>query len=416
MYSTTPALLYKQTFVHVFLFIPSANRSILLHCDSVESPLPPPRLAAFFALPQNKTNLHAISTPLLVEAGEEEEDSDSSAIGSPLTGGNRTARGDDQGRLSGDRRQQQPSSSRGAAAANSSAAATSAWAIPPAPRPLGGIGGASFSRLQRGDYRSEGEQPSTERNGSRRRQRPLGEAARQDSFRTNRMPKRGGRKRLRRNLDRPAAARRRRIKIRVSSYCVARGLETLELLKWLESQPNRQLSIGYLAEGAGGAAAAPRGPVGAAAVAAAAATGAKTGGQEWRGGGDEAADSGGGGTGVDVETAGGPTATAAASPGVDGLEWMDSLYIDVIHSTTDLRGGLRKARELERPAWEADGYADGEDGDGDGYDQEQEGVDGTVVGGDGGEDEGDDAVTRHKDIMFFPYGAVVFWGCSEAEV
>ncbi|CAN0250453.1 unnamed protein product, partial [Ectocarpus sp. 8 AP-2014] len=93
---------------------------------------------------------------------------------------------------------------------------------------------------------------------------------------------------------------------------------------------------------------------------------------------------------------------------------MDSLYIDVIHSTTDLRGGLRKARELERPAWEADEYADGEDGYGDGYDQEQENVDGTGVGG-GGEDEGDDAVTRHKDIMFFPYGAVVFWGCSEAE-
>ncbi|CAM9787860.1 unnamed protein product, partial [Ectocarpus sp. 4 AP-2014] len=181
-----------------------------------------------------------LSTPLLVEAGEEEEDSDSSAIGSPLTGGNRTARGDDQRRLGGGRRQQQASSSRGAAAANGSAAATWAWAIPPARRPLGGIGGASFSRLQRGDYRSEGEQPSTERNGSRRRQRPLGEAARQDSFRTNRMPKRGGRKRLRRNLDRPAAARRRRIKIRVSSYCVARGLETLELLKWLESQPNRQ--------------------------------------------------------------------------------------------------------------------------------------------------------------------------------
>lgn len=333
-----------------------------------------------------------------MEAGEEEEDSDSSAIGSPLAGGNRTARGDDQGWLSGGR-EQQPSSSRGAAAAISSAA-TWAWANPPAPRPVGGIGGASLSRLQKGDYRSEGEQPSTERNGIRRRHHPLGDAARQDSFRTNRMPKRGGRKRLRRNLDRPAVARRRRIKIRVSSYCVARGLETLELLKWLESQPNRQLSIGYLAEGGEPmVGAATRAAVVAAATAAA---GAKTGGQEWRGGG-EAVDSGGGGTGVDVETAGGPTATAAASPGVDGLEWMDSLYIDVIHSTTDLRGGLRKARELERPAWEADQYADGEDGYGDGYDEEQE-------------DEGDDAVTRHKDIMFFPYGAVVFWGCSEAEV
>ncbi|CAM9733974.1 unnamed protein product [Ectocarpus sp. 13 AM-2016] len=96
---------------------------------------------------------------------------------------------------------------------------------------------------------------------------------------------------------------------------------------------------------------------------------------------------------------------------------MDSLYIDVIHSTTDLRGGLRKARELERPAWEADEYADEEDGYRDGYDQEQEDADGTGVGGGGGggEDGGDDAVTRHKDIMFFPYGAVVFWGCSEAE-
>lgn len=398
--------MYKQPLVGLSHFVPPANRSILLLLQQRRFPVLPP---AVVALPYKKTLTN--STPLLVEAGEEEEDSDSSAIGSPLAGCNRTARGDDQGQFSGGR-QQQPTSSRGAAATSS--AATWAWATPPAPRPPGGgTGGASFSRLQRGDYRSEGEQPSTERNGSRRRHRPLGEAARQDSFRTNRMPKRGGRKRLRRNLDRPAAARRRRIKIRVSSYCVARGLETLELLKWLESQPNRQLSIGYLAEGGGGAAAAPRGPVGAAAGASL----SKTCGQELRG--VEAVDYGGGATGVDVETAGGPTATAAASPGVDGLEWMDSLYIDVIHSTTDLRGGLRKARELERPAWEADQYADGEDGYGDGYDEEQEDVGGTAVGGGGGgggEDEGDDAVTRHKDIMFFPYGAVVFWGCSEAEV
>ncbi|CAM9965340.1 unnamed protein product, partial [Ectocarpus fasciculatus] len=104
-----------------------------------------------------------LSTPLLVEAGEE-EDSDSSAIGSPLADCNSTARGDDQGQFSGGR-QQQPTSSRGAAATSS--AATWAWATPPAPRPPGGgTGGAPFSRLQRGDYRSEGEQPSTERNGS----------------------------------------------------------------------------------------------------------------------------------------------------------------------------------------------------------------------------------------------------------
>ena len=325
------------------------------------------------------------------------------------------------------------------------------------------------AHVRRGDYRSEGEQPSTERNGSRR---PLADAPRQDSFRTNRMPKRGGRKRLRRNMGRAAAVRRRRrVKIRVSSYCVARALRTLELLQWLERQPNRQLSQSYLAEGA---AAAPRGPVEAASGVPSNSKSEDT--QKLRGG--SAVDVVGGGVAVDLESAetsyrtttpAATTATTAvasataASPGVDGLEWMDSLYIDVIHSTTDIKGGLRKARDLERPAWEDDGYIDGEDGEGygDGYgyesgdggggggEEEEEG--GDSVGGSGGipwetaaegemdqeqerererergggrelehdhgaEDDGADLVTRHKDVVFFPYGAVVFWGCSEAEV
>lgn len=263
------------------------------------------------------------------------------------------------------------------------------------------------------------------------------EAPRQDSFRTNRMPKRGGRKRLRRNMGREAAVRRRRVKIRVSSYCVARSLKTLELLQWLERQPNRQLSQSYLAEGA---AAAPRGPVEATGV-----SSTRKEGEELRGGGTVGVV--GGGVAIDVESAEGANGTAASSPGVDGLEWMDSLYIDVIHSTTDIKGGLRKARDLERPAWKEDGYVDGEDGEGygDGYGYgsggagDEEG--GDSVGGSGGvpwetaaegeteqereqvqehdrgtEDDGTDFVTRHKDVVFFPYGAVVFWGCSEAEV
>lgn len=65
----------------------------------------------------------------------------------------------------------------------------------------------------------------------------------QDSFRAARMPKRGGRKRLRRI----GSVRR---KIRVSSYCVARELNTLKLLRWLESQPNRRLSQNLRAQGA----------------------------------------------------------------------------------------------------------------------------------------------------------------------
>lgn len=108
---------------------------------------------------------------------------------------------------------------------------------------------------------------------------------------------------------------------------------------------------------------------------------------------------------------------------------MDSLYIDVIHSTTDLRGGLRKARDLARPAVldmtinERQGY----DGYGSTYYDERDddsrdgrrGRDGEDGRGEAGgrrdEDDDDDELT-HKDVMFFPYGAVVFWGCSEAEV
>lgn len=375
------------------------------------------------------------STPLLLEMGEDQDDTDSSTIESPRS--HRAAR-----------RERWPAGGRDSARGRGGGVAQRV-VVPPTLRWTNASANAlprvpPRGYVMRGDYRSEGEQPSTERNGSRR---PLVEAPRQDSFRTNRMPKRGGRKRLRRNVGRAAAVRRRRVKIRVSSYCVARALKTLELLQWLERQPNRQLSQSYLAEGTE---AAPRGPVEATGVASAS---RKADGQELRGG-SAAGVVGGDGMPIDLESAeashGATAAAAAASPGVDGLEWMDSLYIDVIHSTTDIKGGLRKARDLERPAWEEDGYVDGEDGEayGDGYGYgsgggggDEEG--GDSVGGSGGvpwetaadgemdqdrerererehergtEDDGADFVTRHKDVVFFPYGAVVFWGCSEAEV
>ena len=101
----------------------------------------------------------------------------------------------------------------------------------------------------------------------------------------------------------------------------------------------------------------------------------------------------------------------------------DRLYIDVIHSTTDLRGGLRKARDLERPAWE-DVVDEEEEGGGGGGSYDAGAVRDRRAGrreGSGGrerdeEDDDDNDVVTHKDVMFFPYGAVVFWGCSEAEV
>lgn len=288
----------------------------------------------------------------------------------------------------------------------------------------GGAGGLSTSRNEQNDftpkawatptavaqrhtqdYRSEGEQPSTERNGNRRM---LNETTRQGSFRAARMPKRGGRKRLRR-------VRSVRRKIRVSSYCVARELKTLPLLRWLETQPNRRLSQSIRAEGG----AVPQGPVGAATRTAAAA----------RGGGGAAAEGKGGQSQrrVSIET---PSAVPEVdmSPGegvptIDQLEWMDSLYIDVIHSTTDLRGGIRKARDLARPAWEDVEEEGGEEGGswgggnlGGRYDA---GVDDDRGDGErrgrGREREDNDVVT-HKDVIYFPYGAVVFWGCSAAEV
>lgn len=376
---------------------------------------------ALRALPAHLRDLN--STPLLLEIGEDQDDTDST-IDSPRN--HRAARGE--GWPSGAR---DSARGRGGVAQRVAVPPTLRWtnasanALPRVP---------TRDHSRRGDYRSEGEQPSTERNGSRR---PLVEAPRQDSFRTNRMPKRGGRKRLRRNVGRAAALRRRRVKIRVSSYCVARALKTLELLQWLERQPNRQLSQSYLAEGG---AAAPRGPVEVTGI-----SSTRKEEQELRG--SSAAVGVVGGVAIDVESADAPRETAAPSPGVDGLEWMDSLYIDVIHSTTDIEGGLRKARDLERPAWEDDGYVDGEDGEGygDGYGYgpgggaDEEG--GDSVGGSGGvpwetaakgemgqerereqeqergtEDDGADVGTRHKDVVFFPYGAVVFWGCSEAEV
>ncbi len=317
---------------------------------------------------------------------------------------------------------------------NNRASSGGSWPRPPSSARGGGGGGvapslqwpgAAASALPRipsrtppppqiGDYRSEGEQPSTERDGSRR---PLADAPRQDSFRTNRQPKRGGRKRLRRNMGRAAA--RRRIKIRVSSYCVAKGLHTIELLRWLESQPNRQLSQSLLARGNG----APPGRK------AGHGLGSTRNNSTIAGSSDVAAE---------VESAGASRGGVPAPPllppppppppppksGVDGLEWMDSLYIDVIHSTTDIKGGLRKARDLERPAWEEDeDIVDGEDGGGygDGYGDgaHEEGGgpwERARADGEAEQEHGADVATRHKDVVFFPYGAVVFWGCSEAEV
>ena len=363
------------------------------------------------------------STPLLLDIGEDQDDTDSSTVESPQN--HRAARGE-----------RWPGGGRDSARRRGGGVAQRV-VVPPTLRWTNASANAlpripTRAHVQLGDYRSEGEQPSTERNGSRR---PLVDAPRQDSFRTNRMPKRGGRKRLRRNMGRAAAAARprRRVKIRVSSYCVARALKTLELLQWLERQPNRQLSQSYLAEGAAAV------PV--EAIGSLSSTRKKRDGQELSGGGASSAI---GDVAIDVESAEASQGAAAPSLGAEGLEWMDSLYIDVIHSTTDIKGGLRKARDLERPAWEGDGYVDGEDGEGygDGYgygsgDGGDEEGGGSVGGGSGGvpwesaaegeidqdqehergtEDDGADFVTRHKDVVFFPYGAVVFWGCSEAEV
>ena len=232
------------------------------------------------------------------------------------------------------------------------------------------------------DYRSEGEQPSTERNGNRRSVvvvPPALEEPQQDSFRLSRMPKRGGRKRLR-------IVRSVRRKIRVSSYCVSRELKTLQLLRWLEKQPNRRLSQSIRAEGGS----MPQGPVGAATVTASAAAvpTATRAAPEQRRPPERL-------PGMDDSNGSGGRALT-----IDQLEWMDSLYIDVIHSTTDLRGGIRKARALARRAWED---VPEEDEEGEDYERE-------------GEEEEDDDVVTHKDVIYFPYGAVVFWGCSEAEV
>lgn len=111
---------------------------------------------------------------------------------------------------------------------------------------------------------------------------------------------------------------------------------------------------------------------------------------------------------------------------------MDSLYINVIHSTTDLRGGLRKARDLARSAGDAAAAAAAagvHDDDGGSSGRRQDSF-GRGSGGRGGrgshksggshgreeEEEEEEEGYTHKDIMFFPYGAVVFWGCSEKEV
>ncbi|CAM9657417.1 unnamed protein product, partial [Pylaiella littoralis] len=227
---------------------------------------------------------HQLSTPLLPEADKEEYDADSAMHSPRDTHRAGCARGEWSGDGSGDNsstsgrgrdksggrqnqyQQKPPRTNRGGGSGGGSVAQRLQGArLPSSPRRANArfspsrqqdaVTQAALSHGQGGgDYRSEGEQPSTERNGNRRR-RPIGEAPRQDSFRTNRMPKRGGRKRLRRNLARAAAVRRRRVKMRVSSYCVARGLKTLELLRWLESQPNRQLSQKYLASEGGAAAA-----------------------------------------------------------------------------------------------------------------------------------------------------------------
>lgn len=276
------------------------------------------------------------------------------------------------------------------------------------------------------DYRSEGEQPSTARDG-----RPLTppRLMQQDSFRAARMPKRGGRKRLRRGA-RPVIRR----KIRVSSYCVARELQTLQLLRWLETQPNRRLSQSLRAQGG----TVPPGPVGSITTMRVARTdglGVYPEGRRERGGVAarvEPALAGvveAGRAGVSDNMGNGSRSSntnttnrggSVGASNIDRVEWMDSLYIDVIHSTTDLRGGLRKARDLARPAWGGDEvngrahegsprsiyyYYDGDDDDSRGR-----------SGGGGGEDEDDDDSLTHKDVIFFPYGAVVFWGCSEAEV
>lgn len=244
------------------------------------------------------------------------------------------------------------------------------------------------------DYRSEGEQPSAARNGSATSRR---DHTTRDSFRAARMPKRGGRKRLRR-------VRSVRRKIRVSSYCVSRELQTLELLRWLETQSNRRLAQSLHAEGG----TIPQGPVGSGSfgVPSRERPGTQDEGHPVPSNAREPSDA------LEAGSMGKPGSSgrdprAADASKISQLEWMDSLYIDIIHSTTDLRGGLRKARELDTAAGVVDSdrsfYYDVD---------EDEGQDRRS----GAEDDEDDDSLTHKDVMFFPYGAVVFWGCSEAEV
>lgn len=155
--------------------------------------------------------------------------------------------------------------------------------------------------------------------------------------------------------------------------------------------------------------------------------------------------------GAAATTSGAGARAAGGLPSrIDQLEWMDSLYVDVIHSTTDLRSGLHKARDLERPAgvvesfeeggWEEECHSTGVDDDDTGsinvgsvdlefeVEDDREGESGGSDGRWKGEDDKDrdrqleeekdeaNNVVTHKDIICFPYGAVVFWGCSEVEV
>ncbi|CAM9762808.1 unnamed protein product [Discosporangium mesarthrocarpum] len=173
------------------------------------------------------------------------------------------------------------------------------------------------------------------------------------------MPKRGGRKRLRR----VAPAKR---KIRVSVYCVSAELRTLKVLKWLESKPNRRLSLRLRAEGNAGMFTGHTLPEVAGRL----------------------------GTFRGQEHGATPDVSAHM---MDRFDWMDSLYIDVIHSTTDLESGLHKARDFDRSAWDGD---DDDEGRGYGY---------------AAPDLSDAENSFQKDVIFFPYGCVVFWGCSEAE-
>jgi hypothetical protein len=190
-------------------------------------------------------------------------------------------------------------------------------------------------------YSSEGEALASSR---QRRQLESGnkmslrQLYRLDSFqhRQNRMPKRGGRRRMRRR-ETP-----RKVKARLSAYCISTELHTRRLYAHLQSKDSRRDPM---------SSSLPYHP--------------------------------------------------PSSSRHDEEAWVDALYLDVIHSSTDLDAvpGV--------PASAAFGEAERREsvdrGDGDQAEPDWE------AQGDG------NTLVMHKDVFVYPYGCVIFWGCTLQE-